>query len=92
MRADALMLAGRAVCKCGAIAWPADAAWLDEDHLLARYVPNCDHVTESVRLVHPNELKPEGRCIGVTLEGTRCRRRSTTGHWCSQHAPAWELR
>lgn len=74
-------------CRCGVIGFPVDAVWLQDDLILAVYKADCGHVPETVRIVRPSDLQPEGRCIGMTAAGTRCRRHPTGGSWCSQHAP-----
>jgi len=36
---------------CDAPAWAVDAAWLDDDSIVATYVPTCPHVVEQVTVV-----------------------------------------
>ena len=89
---DPIIAAGYMTCRCGAVGFPLDAVWLGDDLILARYASSCDHLPESVRIICPSDLQPEGRCIGINASGTRCRRRSGTGQWCVQHSPQREPR
>jgi hypothetical protein len=40
---------------CDAPAWPTDAAWLDDEQIVATYVPTCSHVMEQIIVVDGGE-------------------------------------
>jgi hypothetical protein len=49
---DPVHHAGYLTCSvCDAPAWPIDATWLDDDSIVATYVPTCLHVVEQVTVV-----------------------------------------
>jgi hypothetical protein len=49
---NALHHAGYLTCPiCGAPAWPSEATWLDNDSIVATYVPTCSHAEAQVNVV-----------------------------------------
>lgn len=65
--------------------WPTDAAWLDDDFVLAEFPSGCCS-RGIVRIVVPKLLTPiADRCEGITAADTRCRNRPLRGgrfcHW-----------
>jgi hypothetical protein len=49
---DPIHHAGYLTCPiCEAPAWASEATWLDNDCILATYVPTCSHAAEQVSVV-----------------------------------------
>ena len=49
---DPVHHAGYLTCPiCDAPGWPSEAEWLDDDSIIATYVPTCSHVLEQVLVV-----------------------------------------
>ena len=90
MTVDAFSAAGYVVCpRSGAVAWPVDAAWLDDDLLVASFpAPECEGCshTDDVRIIRPSTLPVSERCTATTRAGRRCTRRVAVGAVCAVHA------
>lgn len=49
---DPVAHAGYLTCPiCDAAGWPSEAEWLDDDRIVARFVPTCDHIEEQILVV-----------------------------------------
>ena len=90
MTTDAFSAAGYVACPLsGAVVWPTDAAWLDEDLLVASFpAPECDGCshTAQVRIIRSSALPTSERCTAATRAGRRCTRRVAVGAVCAVHA------
>jgi hypothetical protein len=89
---DPILIAGYTRCNtCGQAAYPSDAEWLDDDHILAAYPPGCGHLRESAWVVTIGaERTPDEWCKAIarsTGELCRNRARPDTGGYCHSHNP-----
>jgi hypothetical protein len=86
---DPLVLAGFVSCpRCGRVAYPVDAAWLDGRLVLASFPPACPHTRAVVWLGNPADLRRQRArwChVRTRATGDPCRNRSRDGGPCRIH-------
>jgi hypothetical protein len=85
---DPLLRAGIASCtRCGRVAYPVDAVWLDNGLILASFPKVCEHTHASVWIGDPRRLTraPEWCHVRTRTTGERCRNRSRDGGPCRIH-------
>lgn len=87
-RRDPYLDAGRIWCeKHQEYSLPVDAAWLEDDLLIASYV-GCG-CADRIWISAPSELIQDIRCDATTTKGRRCRRPiAADGRFCHIHSQA----
>jgi hypothetical protein len=103
---DPIVQAGAMFCpKCGRVAFPVDAARLDDARIIATYPGACGHLRGGTVVLAVDDLAaepvgpllaayvPGRRCIGRNRFGRPCRAYACPGSdFCHAHATAWTTR
>lgn len=84
---DPLLVAGLIDCRtCGAVAYATDAAWIADTVILATYPSPCLHRPAETWTFDPFTMATSRQCIGVRVDGKRCRAYRMRGHlYCRAH-------
>lgn len=86
---DPILLAGVARCpRCGRVAFPTDAAWLDAASILVTYAPPCGHLRGPTIMLDARDLVLPGFDWSRYVSGRRCAGRNRRGRPCGSYAAA----